>query len=69
MSYIKYAELIKTVALKKGEERGCKCGFDLMMGIHKGDLKKRVEAWEGYLESEAWAEEDRDGIWVPAIYI
>lgn len=66
--YPKYAELIKRVAREKGDERSSKCGYDLFMGIVKGDSKKRYDAWIDYLkEVDSHTDEERDGVWVPAM--
>jgi len=66
--YAKYARLIVSVAREKGDERASKLGYDLFMGMVKGDSEKRYDAWIGYLkEIDDHIDEERDGVWVPAI--
>jgi hypothetical protein len=66
-----YARLIRSVAQHCTEERGCKCGHDLIMGLVKGDHLDRALAWERYLKevknNTGHTETNRDGAWVPAI--
>ena len=65
-----YAQFIKRVAQEKGDERASKCGYDLMMGFARGDVAKRVGAWERYLketEAQGHVDSERDGVWAPAI--
>lgn len=66
-----YADLIKKVAQEVNDERASKCGYDLMMGLQKGNHKDRAKAWERYLvevkNNEGHCDEERDGVWVPAI--
>lgn len=65
---LKYTKLIARVAREKGDERSSKCGYDLMMGLVKGDSEDRYDAWIRYLgEKDDHTDEERDGIWVPAI--
>jgi hypothetical protein len=70
-TFSSYASLIRSVAQQCSEERGCKCGHDLMMGLVKGDHHARALAWEGYLtevkNNEGHTDAERDGAWVPAI--
>ena len=65
-----YANLIKRVAVEKNDERASKCGYDILMGL-AGEGKKvkdRVNAWERFLkEKTIHTEEERNGVWVPAI--
>jgi len=69
--YKEYAELIKRVSEIVGAERAEKCGYDLMMGLDKGDVSDRKKAWERYLEevknNESNTDELRDDVWVPEI--
>ena len=67
-----YADLVKAVALKCGEERGSKCGYDLLKGLAQGDVELRAQAWRDFLQDYpngvgASAETERDGVWVPVI--
>ncbi len=65
---IKYANLIKRLALEKGDERASKCGYDLFMGMNDGTAEQRFQAWEDYLAAtNGHADTERDGVWVPAI--
>ena len=69
----KYADLIRKVCLEVNDERGSKCGYDLMMGMTKYDANLRAKAWEEFLKEHAGGDnvdsvdEERDGVWVPAI--
>lgn len=68
----KYSDLVKRVALKAGDERASKCGFDLLNSIDdRKMLDKKLSAWERYLlEFETGVgqiDTERDGVWVPAI--
>lgn len=67
----KYAYLIRKVAQEVNDERASKCGYDLMMGLEKGNHKNRAEAWERYInelkDNDSHTDEERDGCWVPAI--
>jgi hypothetical protein len=70
--YAKCAELVKQVAMIAGNERSSKCGYDLFMGLEKGDIDKRLKVWTIYIEDKKAGKTDfidveRDGVWVPAI--
>jgi hypothetical protein len=67
----KYAELIKKVSQEKTPERAEKCGYDLFMGLSKGDAEDRYDAWKRFLEESDGPHTDaeRDGVWVPAIEV
>ena len=66
-----FANLVKTVAQNAGDERGAKCGYDLLMGLEQGDVEDRARAWIGWLRDknrgDATTETERNGVWVPAI--
>lgn len=76
-NYISYANLIKEVSIRLGDEKGSKCGYDLFMGLicedPKKSINKRYKAWKDLLiEIEkdpncGRREEERDGVWVPSI--
>lgn len=67
----KYADLVAFVSTYVGDERGSKCGYDLLRGLEKGDAPDRYEAWIGYInevkKKEGHTDTERDGVWVPAI--
>ena len=68
--YIEYANLIKDTAFKYGDERASKCGYDLMIGLHKGNDAQRAEAWARYFNEDkdgSHTDEEREGCWCPAI--
>lgn len=66
--YTSCAELIKRVTKEKGDERASKCGYDLFMGLVKDNINDRHDAWIRFLgETDDHTDEERDGIWVPAI--
>ena len=70
--FAKYAFLVRRVARKVNDERASKCGYDIMMGLSKGDVEDRVEAWEDFLKDYpngigCSTQAERDGAWVPAI--
>jgi len=63
---------IEKVSKESSDERGSKCGYDLVGGILAGDFDGRLKAWERHLGCVArgdtiFTDEERDGIWVPAI--
>lgn len=63
---------IKHVSLESSEEKGSKCGYDLIGGILEGNFDKRLKAWERHLGcvhrgDNVFTDEERDGIWVPAL--
>ena len=62
-----YANLIKEVAIAKGDERASKCGYDLMCGIDEGNVDERIKAWKKALHGEDNTQQERNGVWVPAI--
>lgn len=45
------AELIMKVALKSGDERAAKCGYDLFRGLAAGDLVPRYNAWADWFSA------------------
>lgn len=61
-----YAELIKEVFLEKADKKAAKCGYDLMCGIDEGNADERAKAWRDSLNGND-NNEERNGIWVPAI--
>ena len=64
-----FAALVRQISEEKGDERASKCGYDLLMGLAKGDATYRFRAWKEWLVSN-FADEtttERDGAWVPAI--
>ena len=71
----KYADLIRRISEEKeDDERASKCGYDIMMGltsdIETYNDEARAKAWEDWLEQdpdEPCDDEERDGVWVPAI--
>lgn len=67
----KYANLVKNISEFMSADEGAKCGYDLWMGYHKGDLEARYGAWMRYLDerrnNKGHSDVIRDGIWVPAI--
>ena len=67
----KYANLVKNISAFVSDERGSKCGYDLFMGYKKGDIESRYNAWIRFLgehrDKKPHTEEQRDGVWVPAI--
>lgn len=70
--YLNCAELIRYVSQNMGDERGAKCGYDLMIGLNKGDMSDRFFSWKTRLvEVEqgetSFTDAERDGVWVPAI--
>ncbi len=70
--YAECAEIVKRVAMIAGDERSSKCGYDLFMGLEKGDIDKRLKVWMIYIEDKKagktdFIDEERDGVWVPAI--
>lgn len=70
--FAEYAELVKKIAMTVSDERSSKCGYDLLMGLQKGDVDKRLKAWEEFLADKQagksdFVDEERDGVWVPAI--
>lgn len=69
--HARYADLIRRVAQTIGDERASKCGYDLFMGLHIGDVEDRFRVWEDYLvehvKGNGHTETLRDGVWVPAI--
>lgn len=69
--YNHYAVLIQKVSQEISDERGSKCGYDLMMGLVAGNHGDRAKAWEDYLEQhktkQGHTDTERDGVWVPAI--
>lgn len=72
MNYKECAQLIQKVALEFGDERAAKCGYDLFNGMANGTIKKRIKAWENYLregKNGSHTDEQRDGVWVPAVFI
>ena len=73
MDYIDLAFLTREISLKLGDERGAKCGYDLLLGLSKGDVEQRKQAWLRYLKEVAngqpHSDEIRDGVWVPAIQL
>jgi len=73
LRFQRYAALIRDVARTASEERAAKCGFDLMCGLAAGDSDKRENSWKAYLVNyvkgqSITEEEERDGVWVPAIF-
>ena len=70
-NYERYASLIREVSVKKNDERAAKCGYDLLMGLAKGDVDDRAVAWYDWLQDSdgpsGTTQEQRDGAWVPAI--
>ena len=70
-NYVGYASLVREVAQKQGDERGAKCGYDLLMGLAKGDVDDRAEVWQDWLDNPdgpaGHTQANRDGVWVPAI--
>lgn len=71
--YENYALLVRKVSNAAGHERAEKCGYDLLMGLAKGDHKDRAGAWEIYLHEvrhdQGHTDELRDGCWIPAVPI
>jgi hypothetical protein len=70
--YLKCAGLVKKVSQDISEERGSKCGYDLLCGMAEGDVKGRYEAWVRYIKEienkESHTDAERNGVWVPAIF-
>jgi len=64
-----FAQLTREVAEKKNDERAAKCGYDLLMGLARGDADERAKAWKDWLEDDSGSETtcERDGVWVPAV--
>lgn len=75
MHKVKFCEearqCIQQIALQCGDERAAKAGYDLFGGLITRNALARLKAWQAYLvadkEGGALAEEERDGVWVPAI--
>jgi len=69
----KYANLVKNISQFVSDERGSKCGYDLLMGFYKGDEEQRYKAWIRYLaevrDKKDHVDSERDGVWVPAIML
>ena len=67
----RYAEMVRIVVQKCGADAGARCGYDLLMGLHKDNVNQRYLAWTRHVDEEArkmpHTDTQRDGVWVPAI--
>ena len=65
-------KLAHSIAVNISDERSTKFGYDMMKGMISGNYVKRLNAWidwyNNYMEgNQDSVDEERDGIWVPAI--
>lgn len=72
MSKNNYPGVVKHFAVNlKDNETAAKAGYDLLMGLNKGDIDARFKAWVRYIKevenNEPHVDSQRDGVWVPAI--
>lgn len=66
----KYANLVRYICQNISDERGSKCGYDLLMGIEENNAEDRYGAWVLSLkEKDSKVDTLRNGVWVPAIPI
>jgi hypothetical protein len=66
------SKLAQSIAVNISDERAAKFGYDMMKGIISGNYTKRLNAWiewyNNYMEGNRDSvDEERDGVWVPAI--
>lgn len=66
------SKLAQSIAVNISDERSAKFGYDMMKGMIFGNYVKRLNAWIGwynnYMQGDTDSvEEERDGVWVPAI--
>jgi hypothetical protein len=64
--------LIQSISQNISDERAAKFGYDILRGLQRGNVKERLKSWEDYYiqyknGEKSFSEEQRDGIWVPAI--
>jgi len=65
------AALIREVAQTVNDERASKCGYDLMLALKTDSVDDYMVAWRRYIKehksNEPHNDEQRNGVWVPAI--
>ncbi len=66
------SSLSRSIAFNISDERSSKFGYDMLCGLSEGNFLDRLNAWidwyNNWLQGDTSSvDEERDGVWVPAI--